>query len=104
MSKADELRKKMNKSAVPTFIPRQSVAIQPMPQSLEEVTKKATSKPSKPVKVETTKEEIELVALFARVPKDDKKWLDHYRIDEGRDLGDVVSEAIQLLKKQAASK
>ena len=103
MSKAEELRKKMNRNVAPTFTPRQSVSIQPLPQTQDEA-RTEQKKPLTPVKEVTPEEKGELVGLFARVSKEDKRWLDHYRIDAGKDLGDVVSEAIQLLKKQSGSK
>lgn len=104
MSKAEELRKKMNRNVAPTFTPRQSVSIQPLPQTQDDTKAKEQKKPLAPVKAVASEEKGELVGLFARVSKEDKKWLDHYRIDAGKDLGDVVSEAIQLLKKQSRSK
>lgn len=114
MSKADDLRKKMaNRGTIQAFTPRQSVDIQPLPQTQSNVTEvkqePATPKTKapitkssvKPSKAKTQPESDELVALFAKVPKEDKRWLDHYRIDEGKDLGALVSEAINLLRKQA---
>jgi hypothetical protein len=114
MSKADDLRKKMaNRGTAQAFTPRQSVDIQPIPQpqsSITEVKREpaapktktpATKSTVKPSKAKAQPESDELVALFAKVPKEDKRWLDHYRIDEGKDLGVLVSEAINLLRKQA---
>jgi hypothetical protein len=111
MSKADDLRKKMeNKGIAQVFTPRQSVNVQPIPQkqgnetatkqepkALKTPTAKPAPKPAKP-----QPENDELVALFAKVPKEDKRWLDHHRIDTGKDLGTLVSEAIDLLREQAA--
>lgn len=118
MSKADQLRKKMgNQGTVPAFTPRQSVVVQPLttvepkptaepkastpkPAAKATAAKPATLKKQSSEKKAQPKKDAELVALFAKVPKEDKRWLDHYRIDESKDLGEVVSEAIQLLKKQ----
>ncbi len=116
MSKADDLRKKMeNRGTTQVFTPRQSVNVQPIPQKQSdteakqepEAPKKPTVKPTaKPLKPKTQPEndELELVALFAKVPKEDKRWLDHHRIDTGKDLGELVSEAIDLLRKKAGDK
>jgi hypothetical protein len=114
MSKADDLRKKMaNRGTAQAFTPRQSVDIQPLPQTQNNITevkqelavprtKVPTTKSAvKPSKAKAQPETDELVALYAKVPKEDKRWLDHYRIDEGKDLGALVSEAINLLRKQA---
>lgn len=108
MSKADDLRKKMsNRVAVPAFTPRPSVNVQPIPaMQAEEKPKAATPKPKtekkpatpKQTKAPTTKDD-ELVVLFAKIPQDDKRWLDHLRIDEGKEQNELVREAIQLLKQ-----
>ena len=113
MSKADDLRKKMaNRGAAQAFTPRQSVDVQPLPQAQDDIksvnpepetpkTKQSATKPSvKSSKPKTVPDNDELVALFAKVPKEDKRWLDHHRIDTGKDLGELVSEAIDLLRKQ----
>lgn len=101
MSKVDDLRKKMKTTPI-TFTPRQSVSVQPLPEMPVDsppVPAQAASKPSKKSPVEDTPQE--LVALFAKIPKEDKRWLDHYRIDTGKELGEIIAEAIRLLKKQS---
>jgi len=112
MSKADDLRKKMNNRATAqTFTPRASVAVQPIappeekpvqevPKSPKVVSKTSAAKQPKPNQAVVDEE---LVALYAKVPAAEKRWLDHYRIDQGKDLGEVVSEAIALLKKQTGN-
>jgi hypothetical protein len=111
MSKADDLRKKMNnRVTAQTFTPRASVSVQPIappeakpvqtaPKTAKIVSKVITAKQPKPKQAEADSEE--LVALYAKVPAAEKRWLDHYRIDQGKDLGEVVSQAIALLKKHA---
>jgi hypothetical protein len=111
MSKADDLRKKMeNRGTTQVFTPRQSVNVQPIPQKQDDKPKaeqeskalRVTAKPTpKPAKLKPQPESDELVALFAKVPKEDKRWLDHHRIDTGKDLGVLISEAIDLLRKNA---
>jgi hypothetical protein len=110
MSKADDLRKKMNnRGTAQTFTPRASVAVQPIappeekpvqtvPKTAKVVSNTSAAKQPKPKQVVVDEE---LVALYAKVPAAEKRWLDHYRIDHGKDLSDVVSEAIGLLKKHA---
>lgn len=109
MSKADDLRKKMgSRTAAPTFTPRPSVNVQPLPATqTEEKPKVITPKPkteekkpavSKKPKAQTVKDD-ELVVLFAKIPQDDKRWLDHLRIDEGKEQNELVREAIHLLKQ-----
>src|ERR1700739_2260957 len=103
MSKADDLRKKMNnRASAPTFTPRPSVTIQPLTtteekpaQSVPKTTRVApkTITTNQPKPKQAVADE-ELVALYAKVPAAEKRWLDHYRIDQGKDLGEVVSEAI----------
>jgi len=46
----------------------------------------------------------ELVRLVVHVPDDLKKWLRHRAIDEGRDMGLLVTEAIQLLEQDRAKR
>jgi len=106
MSKADELAKKMGQK--PVFTPRESVSVRPIvPEAKPAIppTKqgKPTMKPTEPT-VTKKKETVtpELVPLYSKIPKDDKRWLDHHKIDTGKELGEIVSEAVQLLKKHSS--
>jgi hypothetical protein len=94
MSKADELSKKMK----PSFTPRQSVAVRPLPTTPVE----SAPAPSKQPVADSPKKpaKTNVVSLFAKIPKEEKRWLDHHRIDTGKELGEIVTQAIQLLKKQ----
>lgn len=82
MSKADELHKKMGQARQAGFTPRQSVAIRPIP------TPEAVQPPE------------ELVALYAMIPKKDKRWLGHYKVDSGRELAYLVTEAVKLFREK----
>lgn len=101
MSKADELKKKMRTNPV-VFSPRPSVAVKPIPDMVPDARQNSAETTHKvgPI-VADQKPELELSALFAKIPKEDKRWLDHYRIDTGKELGEIITEAIQLLKKQS---
>ena len=101
MSKTEELAKKMGQKPAVTFTPRESVAVRPIvPESPAvaptpkpaEAAPKPEEKPAKP----------ELVPLYTKIPKEDKRWLDHHKIDSGQELGEIVSAALQLLKKQSS--
>lgn len=96
MSKAEELAKKMQQGSQAVFTPRQSVEVKPIEKPEE----------PKPVKQATNKKvaktaEVELATVFAKVPKDQKLWLDHRKIDTGQELGELLSEAIRLLQSKA---
>jgi hypothetical protein len=108
MSKTDDLRKKKAQLNTVVFTPRPSVHVEPLTQpqaplkSESEVVEKEnyTPKQKKYTSKKESTDHTELVALFAKVPKNEKRWLDHYRIDEGKDLGEVISEAIHLLQSK----
>lgn len=113
MSKADDLRKKMNNRATAqTFTPRPSVTIQPLTQVEEKPVKtvaktlKAAQKANTPKPVEVKRavpSEEAVTPIYGKVPTADKRWLDHYRIDNGKDLSEAMSDAIQALKKKVGN-
>lgn len=105
MSKADELSKKMVNTPPIVFTPRQSVEVKPIPKkidAIEDVPRKEspTETPKAAPKAKKKAPAVELVSLFAKIPKGDKRWIDHYRVDSDKELGEIISDAIQLLKKQ----
>lgn len=85
MSKADELSRMMGQTKPAAFTPRQSVAVKPIPEPKDTASKAAQG---------------DVVPLFAKIPREDKRWLDHYRVDSEKELGEIVTEAVQLLRKQ----
>ncbi len=89
MSKADELSKKMGQTKPVIFTPRQSVDVKEIPTPKVKLKKSA---------------KVEVASIFAKIPKDDKRWVDHYRVDTGKELGEILVEAIQLLKLKAGRK
>lgn len=113
MSKADDLRKKMsNRASAPTFTPRPSVTIQPLTPTDEKPvppvtkSKKTIPKASTPklaVSKPVASSEEDVTPIYGKVPTADKRWLDHYRIDNGRDLSEAMSDAIQALKKKVGN-
>lgn len=42
--------------------------------------------------------------LVVRVSAELKRWLAHRAIDEGRDMGQIVSEALEAYRKRARGK
>lgn len=38
--------------------------------------------------------------LVVRVPQDLKRWLAHRAIDEGRDMGQIVTEALETYRQR----
>ena len=56
--------------------------------------KKATKRPGRPRRPEG----MERIAVF--IPGDLKRWLQHRSIDEQKDMGQIVSEAIRLYRSR----
>ena len=42
--------------------------------------------------------------LVVRVPAELKRWLAHHAIDEGGDMGQFVTEALEAYRKRARAK
>lgn len=110
MSKADDLGKKMGEPKGFSFQPRESINVKPLSIAAEPAPKAIPAvKPAKKAKASTpTVKKVEssenLATIYAKVPKDLKKWTDHYRIDEGKELSETITEALELLKKQVQGK
>jgi hypothetical protein len=114
VSKTEKLRQSMSGAGkAQTFVPRQSVVVQPI---VPEVTPQPAAKPkastpaapkkqqaikqspSKQVKPDADK--AHLASLYVKIPKEDKRWLDHQKVDQDKELSELIVDAIQLLKKQ----
>ena len=92
MSKLDKLKEQQKKSGLSWAPPepRDIVQVEPLGQA------SSTPSPKPAPKVQKS----DVVPIFAKIPREEKRWVDHYRVDSGKELGDIVSEAIALLKKQ----